>query len=88
MPSLREALLADVHDEKRVDGYYLPVAEWLAGPLESNTKRPYFLGISGPQGSGKPNYQHTPEDTLDKVSAQSLKIVGDVAYSLITGAQD
>jgi len=46
------------------------------------------LDYLGPTGSGKPNYHHTPEDTLDKVSAQSLKIVGDVAYALITGAQD
>lgn len=46
------------------------------------------LDYLGPQGSGKPNYHHTPEDTLDKVSAQSLKVVGDVAYALITGAQD
>ena len=41
-----------------------------------------------PPGSAKPNYHHTPDDTLDKVSARSLKIVGDVAYSLITGAQE
>ena len=46
------------------------------------------LDYLGPPGSGKPNYHHTPEDTLDKVSAQSLKVVGDVAYALITGAQD
>jgi hypothetical protein len=41
-----------------------------------------------PPGSAKPNYHHTPDDTLDKVSARSLKIVGDVAYTLITGAQE
>jgi len=46
------------------------------------------LDYLGPPGGSKPNYHHTPDDTLDKVSAQSLKIVGDVAYSLITGAQD
>ena len=46
------------------------------------------LDYLGPPGSGKPNYHHTPDDTLDKVSARSLKIVGDVAYSLILGAQD
>jgi len=46
------------------------------------------LDYLGPPGSGKPNYHHTPDDTLDKVSAKSLKIVGDVAYALITGAQD
>ena len=46
------------------------------------------LDYLGPPGSGKPNYHHTPDDTLDKVSARSLKIVGDVAYALITGAQE
>jgi len=28
-------------------------------------------------------YWHTPDDTIDKVSAASLKIVGDVALKLI-----
>lgn len=28
-------------------------------------------------------YHHTPEDTIDKVSARSLKIVGDVAWHLV-----
>jgi hypothetical protein len=27
---------------------------------------------------------HTPEDTIDKISAKSLQIVGDVALSLLT----
>ena len=45
------------------------------------------LDYLGPPGSGKPNYHHTPEDTMDKVSAKRLQIVGDVAYALITGAQ-
>lgn len=30
------------------------------------------------------NYHHTPNDTLDKVSAASLQIVGDVALQLVT----
>jgi glutaminyl-peptide cyclotransferase len=46
------------------------------------------LDYLGPPGGSKPNYHHTPEDTLDKVSAKSLKIVGDVAYALITGVSD
>jgi glutaminyl-peptide cyclotransferase len=29
-------------------------------------------------------YHHTPEDTMDKLSARSLKIVGDVALRLVT----
>ena len=31
------------------------------------------------------NYHHTPNDTLDKISGESLQIVGDVALRLITG---
>ena len=32
---------------------------------------------------GQPNYHHTQEDTIDKVSARSLQIVGDVATKLV-----
>lgn len=32
-------------------------------------------------------YHHTPQDTYDKVSAQSLQIVGDVAAGLVTGGE-
>lgn len=28
-------------------------------------------------------YHHTVDDTIDKVSARSLKIVGDVAWKLL-----
>jgi glutaminyl-peptide cyclotransferase len=28
---------------------------------------------------------HTPQDTIDKISAQSLQVVGDVAVKLVTG---
>ncbi|MFL5577559.1 MAG: M28 family peptidase [Gemmatimonadaceae bacterium] len=30
------------------------------------------------------NYHHTPQDTFDKVSAQSLQVAGDVALGLVT----
>jgi Zn-dependent M28 family amino/carboxypeptidase len=31
------------------------------------------------------SYHHTPDDTLDKVSAESLQVVGDVALQLLLG---
>lgn len=39
-----------------------------------------------PERLGEPrvNYHHTPDDRLDKVSAASLQIVGDVALGLVT----
>ena len=35
-------------------------------------------------GNPFPNYHHTMQDTIDKVSARSLQIVGDVAVALVT----
>jgi Zn-dependent M28 family amino/carboxypeptidase len=35
-------------------------------------------------GSGANNLHHTMQDTIDKISARSLQIVGDVAVSLVT----
>jgi hypothetical protein len=40
-------------------------------------------GPLGPDGVASPNYHHTLQDTIDKISARSLQIVGDVALSLL-----
>lgn len=37
----------------------------------------------GPPGGAGGSWHHTPDDTLDKVSAASLKVVGDVGMALI-----
>jgi glutaminyl-peptide cyclotransferase len=37
----------------------------------------------GPGSIPNPNYHHTSMDTIDKVSAKSLQIVGDVAVTLV-----
>jgi glutaminyl-peptide cyclotransferase len=43
-------------------------------------------GPPADNGSGRPasSYHHTMQDTIDKVSARSLQIVGDVATALVT----
>ena len=41
-------------------------------------------GPLGPDGQANPNYHHTMQDTMDKISAKSLQIVGDVALGLLT----
>lgn len=38
---------------------------------------------AGPNALPNPNYHHTMDDTIDKVSARSLQIVGDVAVALV-----
>ena len=40
-------------------------------------------GPLGPDGAAIPNYHHTMQDTMDKLSAKSLQIVGDVALGLL-----
>ena len=38
---------------------------------------------AGPDEPPNPNYHHTMQDTIDKVSARSLQLIGDVAISLV-----
>ena len=40
-------------------------------------------GPLGSDGVSNPNYHHTMQDTMDKISAKSLQTVGDVALGLI-----
>jgi glutaminyl-peptide cyclotransferase len=40
-------------------------------------------GPPTPDGHASPSYHHTLQDTIDKISQQSLQIVGDVALSLL-----
>ncbi len=44
----------------------------------------FDYGPPGPNGGAQPNYHHTLDDTIDKISVKSLQIVGDVALSLLT----
>jgi hypothetical protein len=50
------------------------VLDYQYGPLPANHN-----GVDPPH----PSYHHTLEDTIDKISAQSLQIVGDVAVTLV-----
>ena len=42
-----------------------------------------YYGPPTPDGSANPNYHHTLQDTMDKISARSLQTVGDVGLGLI-----
>lgn len=44
----------------------------------------YDYGPRDASGNANPNYHHTLQDTIDKISQKSLQIVGDVALSLLT----
>ncbi len=40
-------------------------------------------GPPGPDGNPSPNYHHTLQDTMDKISPKSFQVVGDVALALL-----
>lgn len=80
MTSLRQALFEHIHDEKRVDDYYLPVADWILAALNRNAKRPYFLGISGPQGSGKSTLADALTIAFPKIQIRTVHISTDDFY--------
>lgn len=69
---------------------YFPRAD--GGPLEDDHMPLQRAGISAidvvdfSYGPGN-SYWHGPGDTLDKVSAESLKIVGDVAVAVLRGVK-
>ena len=41
------------------------------------------LSERSPTARANPNYHHTMQDTFDKISAKSLQVVGDVAYTFV-----
>jgi D-glycerate 3-kinase len=80
MTSLRSALFEHVGDQKRVDDYYLPIADWLLHEIANNAKRPYFLGVSGPQGSGKSTIAEALAVAFPKIGTSALTFSVDDLY--------
>lgn len=54
--------------------HVIDVVSWPYGVLPKN---------AGPFDQPNPPYHHTLEDTIDKLSARSLQVVGDVAVALV-----
>jgi D-glycerate 3-kinase len=80
MTALRSALFENVHDQKRVDDYYLPVADWVLHKIATNAKRPYFLGVSGPQGSGKSTLAESLAAAFPKIGTSTVTFSVDDLY--------
>lgn len=81
MTTLRSALLQAVDDAPRVDRYYLPLAEWVeAQRRRARAKRPFVLGLSGPQGSGKTTFAKALVAALDTLDQKAVDISTDDFY--------
>lgn len=53
MDLLEAALVEGERDVALVRSYYAPVARWCADLVSASARRPFVVGISGPQGGGK-----------------------------------
>ena len=81
MTTLRSALIAAVKDEPRVDRYYLPLAEWVqAERAKKPEKKPFVLGLSGPQGSGKTTFAKALVVALGALGDKALDVSSDDFY--------
>ncbi|HEY4216710.1 MAG TPA: M28 family peptidase [Gemmatimonadaceae bacterium] len=69
-----QALIDDQVPLQNRGWHVIDLVDWPYGGLPPN---------AGPNDPPNPNYHHTLEDTIDKVSARSLQIVGDVAVALV-----
>ena len=80
-------------DEMGYADYFLPKVEYsliddhmplIAKGLRVIDVIDYYYPRPERIGEPRVNYHHTPQDTMDKISAASLQIVGDVALALVT----
>ncbi|MEO8798300.1 MAG: hypothetical protein ABI551_10475 [Polyangiaceae bacterium] len=86
MTTLRSALLQAVDDTPRVDRYYLPLAEWVETQRKkAKAKKPFVLGLSGPQGSGKTTFAKALVSALGTLGQKAIDISTDDFY--LTRAQ-
>jgi len=63
-----------------VDRYYAPLARWLASRVERATKRPFVLGIQGPQGCGKTTLASALVTAFEDVGVRSVSVSIDDFY--------
>lgn len=54
--------------------HVMDLVDWPYGVIPRN---------AGPDTPPNPNYHHTTQDTMDKISAKSLQVIGDIAVMLV-----
>lgn len=82
MRRLRDALVAGYGEGRRVDGYYLPVAEWALAQRDAGAR---VLGINGPQGGGKSTLADALVGAFAAVGVRAVTVSIDDMYLPRTG---
>jgi len=72
--------------EKMTDTLYLPVARWLSAECTRTARRPFVLGISGPQGGGKSTVAAALVHAARKSGQRAVRASSDDFY-LVRDAQ-
>ncbi|MFO0659496.1 MAG: hypothetical protein U0165_06670 [Polyangiaceae bacterium] len=65
---------------RRIDEYYAPVFAWCRRCVAAFERRPVFIGISGPQGSGKSSLSHHLVHSFEAESVRAVSISIDDFY--------
>ena len=80
MHPLARALHARIADPVRVDAYYAPLAVACAARLERATRRPWTVGIQGPQGGGKSTLAEALVGAFNDVDVRAISVSIDDFY--------
>jgi len=80
MHPVASALHARVPSPQRVDRYYAPLAEACASRLARARRRPWVLGIQGPQGCGKTTLATALVEAFGDVGVRGVAVSIDDFY--------
>jgi D-glycerate 3-kinase len=67
-------------DPARVERLYAPIGAWLDGQLAASARRPFVLGVSGPQGCGKSTLASALVDAIVATGRRAVAISIDDFY--------
>ncbi len=80
MHPVARALHSRVPEVARVDGYYAPLGIWCASRVAASARRPWVLGLQGPQGCGKSTLAAALVGALGDVGVRAVTVSIDDFY--------
>jgi D-glycerate 3-kinase len=78
--SFKPILPANSANELKINFYYLPLLTWIMNIFSQQKTHPIFIGINGPQGSGKSTLTKVLVKALNQLSIQAISISIDDFY--------
>ena len=80
MHAIARALHARVPDPRLVDDYHAPLGTWCASRVAACARRPWVLGLQGPQGCGKSILAEELVQALSSAGVRAVSVSIDDFY--------